>query len=648
MDWSKRRAIMKRFMGFLFFTAIIWVMFAEQACKPKGPEVICVSLERNDDSMLNIGMTFTFDAQRITEAQEKYNPKFPDPLPENAQVIYSPIGPLFGLFEKKAEEQKASLTLDVNVNQDLSDDSAIELTAVDNWKEGTIVKIARTYEEPEKHTDWLPYRIGFSTDKDREGNIRDNIFICSNYRHEGEFLLNGQEYAVRLSDGDARGRFILDKLVNVYVWVGLKSEADVPGTGSSHRLYELVQLGDRLYKFNGVAEDGSWIELAESSLPTSALGKPAPDMEMTDMDGRSFILSDYRGQLLLLDFWYAGCKPCIAKFPDIKKMIQSYDDKPFATIGINIDDVQRVDQAKKVIADYELSWRQVVEGKGMFLPVYQVYGRMPERPMSFPIYAAIDEKGISRYATNDFQKMGRFLEAHFAHPDDPLHILFIPLSRKQGKDPRPVVAVDFTSPNVETLLKKNKLIIPGEIPAEARIGLLPNGTALIAYPGEFPDKIFLILDSNRDFDLTNDEGKDIPVKSDQVTDDSQTTEMRLNISYASGARGFYALYFFARPAEESEEGAFPEVLFRGLSERYEGSFYAGKKEYSIDIHDPSGDFLFTEEDVENPDILTLKVKKKDEWNAVYQGIRQIPIGNSLYRLKSVSEDGVLVELEKEK
>ena len=341
----------------------------------------------------------------MDEALEKYKPKLPDPLPDDVQVTFSPAGPFFGLLEKEEGQQKVKLTLDVNMNQDLTDDAAIELFDSEDWEEGAIVKIARTYDEPEEHTEWLPCRIGYSLDKDRDGKIRDNIFIVSNYRYEGDFQLKKQDYTIRLLDGDVRGRFILEKLVNVFVRIGLKSEMDKPGAGSSHRLYELVQLGDKLFEFKGIAEDGSWVELAESNLPITALGKPAPDMEMTDMEGKSFSLSDYRGKLLLLDFWFAGCKPCIAKFPDIKKQILSYADRHFETIGINIDEASRVEQAKKVIADYELTWPQVVEGKGEFIPVYQVYGRLPERAMTFPIYVAIDEKGITRYATNDFNKM---------------------------------------------------------------------------------------------------------------------------------------------------------------------------------------------------------------------------------------------------
>jgi len=197
-------------------------------------------------------------------------------------------------------------------------------------------------------------------------------------------------------------------------------------------------------------------------------------------------------------------------------------------------------------------------------------------------------------------------------------------------------------------METEETTMPPDIPVEARIGLLPNGTMLIVYPSASSDKVHLILDSNRDFDLTNDEGKDIPVLTEPVPDDEQTTKMSLNINYASGTRGFLTLYFFARPVEEAKDDVFPEVLFRGFSQNHEGFFFDGKKEYSIVIQDPTADFLFTAEDSTDPNVLELKIKKKGEWITLHQGIRQIPIGGSFYRLRSISDQGQLVELEKEK
>ena len=644
----ERRSIMKGFFGYLFVIMAIGSILAATACSTKEPEFFRVSLTRNDNAMLSVGQGFIFDEERLKEFIEKYNPIFPEPFPENAQITFSYAGPFFGLLEKDQDLQNFKMTLDVNMNHDLTDDTAFDLPVCEEWEEGTIVKVARTFDHPQERIEWLPHRIGLSIDKRPDGEMEENIFICSNYRYEGEFQLNNRDYELRLLDGDQSGRFIMEKLVNVYVSIGPKGETGLSRSTKSHRLFELIQIEDNFYQIKGVAEDGSWIELSKSHLPTTAIGKPAPDMDMTDTDGQLFHLSDYKGKVLLLDFWPVWCKPCIAKFPDIKKMIQRFEDKPFAVIGINIDEADRLDQVKKVIADYELTWRQVAEGKGEFIPSYQVYGRMPERPMSFPIYVAIDEKRYTRYATNDYLKMERFLEYHFSHPEDPQQVLFLPLSQKNAEPIRPIVAVDFSIQKVNALLETKETKFPADIPEDARIGLLPNGTMLIAYTSEATDRIHLILDSNRDFDLTNDEANDIPMLNEPVTDDAETAKVSLNIEFAGGGRGFYTLYFYAKPPDETKEDVFPEVLFRGFSRNLEGVFFEGKREYAIEIQDPTGDFLFTSEDAADPSILKLKIKKKGEWTILHQGIEGIPIGGSTYRLRNLSDQGDLVELEKEK
>ena len=154
-----------------------------------------------------------------------------------------------------------------------------------------------------------------------------------NYRYKGEFRLGEKDYSVSLYDGDLGGRFIREKQVNVSLWVGPKESLGKPGGGSSHRLFELIPIGGSLYEIKAIAEDGSWVEFAASGLSATALGKKAPDLSMTDTKGKTFHVSDYKGKLLVLDFWYVWCKPCIAKFPAIKKMIESYPTSPWPLSG---------------------------------------------------------------------------------------------------------------------------------------------------------------------------------------------------------------------------------------------------------------------------------------------------------------------------
>jgi peroxiredoxin len=626
-----------------FSLAIATILLLSFGCRgTKAGGTIRVALTRGDNVTGFSGYQFEFDEGVIARELEKSPTKFPAPLPPDARKVMFIIGRIIGFIQPIPGKTGALLTLDVNMNHDLTDDAPFEVPEVESVKGGAVFKIARSFTSPAPHTEWLPYRISYEKSPGPDGKPQETIFVVPNYDYRGEFRLGKKDYGVRLYDGDLGGRFIREKQVNVSLWVGPKESLGKPGGGASHRLFELIPIGGSLYEIKAIAEDGSWVEFVASGLSATALGKKAPDLSMTDTKGKTFRISDYRGNVLVLDFWYVWCKPCIAKFPAIKKMIESYAGKPLAAVGVNIDIHERVEQAKKVIADNKLGWRQVVEGKGEFLPVYQVYGRLPENPMSFPIYVAIDESGIARYATNDFEKMGRFLEAHFNDPQGPDHALFIPLNQIYGleKGSAPTTAVDFNSHEAKALSQGGKLKLPAGLPGSARVGRMPNGIPLVVYPGQTPGKVQMILDADGNSDLTNDKVCEIPILDAPAPDESMMAKVEGCIYYKNEAIGFGGFPFFARPSGE--------ICFKGTISNFAGEFFNGRDEYRLELTDPNGDRMITKEDLSAPGLLKLKVRKGESWVEVHGGTIQIPIGRSLYHLCYVSDDGYLVELEKER
>ena len=66
--------------------------------------------------------------------------------------------------------------------------------------------------------------------------------------------------------------------------------------------------------------------------------KLAPDFTLSDASGNAVKLSDFRGQVVLLDFWATWCVPCQTEIPWFVEFQQSYRDRGLAVLGISFDD----------------------------------------------------------------------------------------------------------------------------------------------------------------------------------------------------------------------------------------------------------------------------------------------------------------------
>ncbi|MGH9356946.1 MAG: TlpA family protein disulfide reductase [Terriglobia bacterium] len=64
----------------------------------------------------------------------------------------------------------------------------------------------------------------------------------------------------------------------------------------------------------------------------------APDFSLTDVSGRNLNLADYRGKVVLLDFWATWCGPCRMEIPGFVQLQRQYGSQGFQVIGISMDD----------------------------------------------------------------------------------------------------------------------------------------------------------------------------------------------------------------------------------------------------------------------------------------------------------------------
>jgi peroxiredoxin len=78
--------------------------------------------------------------------------------------------------------------------------------------------------------------------------------------------------------------------------------------------------------------------LSRPSGPGPVEGAPAPAFALTDLTGRTVTLADYRGQVVLVDFWATWCPSCEAELPDLKAIHGRLKESGFALLAVSVDE----------------------------------------------------------------------------------------------------------------------------------------------------------------------------------------------------------------------------------------------------------------------------------------------------------------------
>jgi thiol-disulfide isomerase/thioredoxin len=63
---------------------------------------------------------------------------------------------------------------------------------------------------------------------------------------------------------------------------------------------------------------------------------PAPALELPDLRGRQHRLADYRGKVVLVNFWATWCVPCRDEMPSIERLRSALEGRPFAVLAVNL------------------------------------------------------------------------------------------------------------------------------------------------------------------------------------------------------------------------------------------------------------------------------------------------------------------------
>jgi cytochrome c biogenesis protein CcmG/thiol:disulfide interchange protein DsbE len=143
-----------------------------------------------------------------------------------------------------------------------------------------------------------------------------------------------------------------------------------------------IPLGARLFD-RGAATDAA--APPPGGLPSFCDGKQKPaqlGFTVRDMNGRDVRMSDYKGKVILVNFWATWCGPCKHEIPAFVDLFNAYKDKGFVVLGISTDDTP--EQLKKFAQQMKMSY-PVLVGSDREDIIDDAYGPMWGIPVSFLI-----------------------------------------------------------------------------------------------------------------------------------------------------------------------------------------------------------------------------------------------------------------------
>jgi len=108
--------------------------------------------------------------------------------------------------------------------------------------------------------------------------------------------------------------------------------------------------------------------------------KPAPEFALKDADGKTVHLEDYKGKVVLLDFFATWCGPCKIEIPWFIEMERNNKDKGFSVLGVSMDD-EGWEVVKPFLADLKVNYRVVIGNDS----TAQLYGGVDALPTTFLI-----------------------------------------------------------------------------------------------------------------------------------------------------------------------------------------------------------------------------------------------------------------------